>query len=549
MTQGIEASVEAAPVGTTGSSAHEWVDERGMWIGVAGVTLVAAAFLLHQLMAWPPHEDETLALFVGRDSLVGVVEHVTRDRGGAPLHFLVAWAVAHLGFGLGGLRLASAAFAVASLPLVAMLGRRLAGPRVALVATMLVAPSWLFLFHGVYGRMYSLFLFCSLACTLTLLESLERGGRRRWGLWVVTALLVVATHPYGVLLLGGQAAYVLVSARHRIREAIGAGVLVLVLGIPFWLTDLVLAGRFDVGVGGGGEKLGGPWAVVRYIWRSTGDATAGWWPVTLAVLAAATAGVALLGRRARALVLCLVGVTVAAFALARLGGSASPESRHLIFLAPLLAIAVATSLVRVGRRFPVLAVALTVVLVTVEVAWAWHRTSALFEWEPDARQAARADAEAWLAATTRPDDVLFGYEPLYLGAWERNRSFPMTVVPRADERLALRTIERAGELGRGVWVLDASERNNIRPRLEIERRMPTPEAAFQARVFGPFLVLRTVDRVLTPEAFLYYSARALLVGQQLGIGDADVNVRTVVLGARELRGYGPSLRSRSSNSR
>ena len=40
-----------------------------------------------------------------------------------------------------------------------------------------------------------------------------------------------------------------------------------------------------------------------------------------------------------------------------------------------------------------------------------------------------------------------------------------------------------------------------------------------------------------------------LVGQQLGIGDADVNLQTVVLAARVERGYGPSLRSRSSNSR
>jgi len=62
-------------------------------------------------------------------------------------------------------------------------------------------------------------------------------------------------------------------------------------------------------------------------------------------------------------------------------------------------------------------------------------------------------------------------------------------------------------------------------------------------------VLRTFDRVHTPKAFLYYSARALLVGQQLGIGDADVNIRTVVLAERVRRGYGPSLRSRSSNSR
>ena len=59
--------------------------------GSAAIAVAAAAFLLHQLMAWPPHEDETLALFVGRDSLAGVVEHVTRERGGAPLHFLVAW--------------------------------------------------------------------------------------------------------------------------------------------------------------------------------------------------------------------------------------------------------------------------------------------------------------------------------------------------------------------------------------------------------------------------------------------------------------------------
>ena len=549
MTQGIEARVETPAAAAARSSAGAWVVARWLWLGVAGVTVVAAAFLLHQLMAWPPHEDETLALFVGRDSLPGVIDHVTRDRGGAPLHFLVAWAVAHLGFGLGGLRLASAAFALASLPLVALLGRRLAGPAVALVATAIFASSWLFLFHGVYGRMYSLFLLCSLACTLALLAALERGGRARWALWVLAALLTVATHPYGVLLLGGQGAYVLAMRRDRLREAVLAGCAVLVLGTPFWLTDLVLADRFDVGVGGGGERLGGPGAVARYLWRSAGDASAGWWPVTAAVVVAAAAGVVLLGREARALVLCLVGVTVAAFVLARLGGSASPESRHLIFLAPLFAIAVGTSLVHVGRRRPAVAALLLAALVVADVSWAWHRTSSLFDWEPDARQAARAEAESWLAATSRPDDVLFGYEPLYLGAWERNRSFPTTVVPRADVRLALQTLERAGRLGRGVWVLDASERNNIRPRLEIEYRVPTPPALFQVRVFGPFLVVRTVEPVVTPKAFLYDAARTMLVGQQLGIGDADVNVRTAVLAERERSGYGPSLRSRSSNSR
>ncbi len=551
MAQGIEASIESTAGGAAAApSVMSRVVRNWMWLGVGGVTLAAGAFLLHQLMAWPPHEDETLALFVGRDSLPGVVEHVTRERGGAPLHFLLAWCVAHLGFGLGGLRIVSAAFALGSLPLVAALGRRLGGPKVGLVAVVLVAPSWLFLFHGVYGRMYSLFLFLSLACTVALLRALEQGGRGRWAVWVVASLTMVAAHPYGILLLGGQALYVLLAARDRIREAVMAGVAVLVLGIPFWLTDLVLASRFDVGVGGGGEKLGGPGAVARYFWRSAGDATAGWWPVTLVVVVAAAVGIVFLRRAGRILVLCLLGTAAAAFLVAKLGGSAAPESRHLIFLAPVLVIAVAATVVRISRRSQVIAIVLVTGLVAADVAWAWHRTPPLFEWEPDARQTARAEAETWLAASSKPDDVLFGYEPVYLGAWERSRSsFPTTVVPRADDRLALRVVEGAVPLGRAVWVFDASEGNNLKRALEIERRYPDPAAPFEARVFGPFLIIRTREPVVTPGTYLYLSARALLVGRSLGIGDSDINLRTVVLAARELRGYGPSLRSRSSNSR
>jgi hypothetical protein len=550
MTQGIEARTEETRTAVATAAARSWPAVRWPYLGIAAVVVTAAAFLLHQLMAWPPHEDETLALFIGRDSISGVVEHVTRDRGGAPLHFILAWGVAHLGFGLGGLRLLSATFAVASLPLVAALGARLADIRVGFVATAIVAPSWLFLFHGVYGRMYSLFLFLSLACTLALLRALDRSTRAAWALWVATALLTVAAHPYGVLLLGGQGLYVLVAHRERLRAAVVAGAAVLVLGIPFWLTDLVLADRFDVGVGGGGAKLGGPGAVLRYFWRSAGDATAGWWPIALLGVAAAVYGVMGMRRDARALVLCFATATAAAFLLARLGSSAAPESRHLIFLLPLFAISVATTIVLLGRRLLPLAVVATLALVVAQVSWAWHRSSPLFDWEPDARQAARAEAETWLARTSRPDDVLFGYEPLYLGAWEHDRSsFPTTVVPRADPVLALRTLRREAPLGRGVWVLDASERNNIRPRLEIERRLPDPSAPYELRVFGPFLVIRTVRPVVTPKAFLYYAARALLVGQQLGIGDSDVNLQTVVLAARVERGYGASLRSRSSNSR
>ncbi|MFN0156233.1 MAG: hypothetical protein ACKVUT_17805, partial [Gaiella sp.] len=432
-----------------------------------------------------------------------------------------------------------------------LVGRRLVDARTGLVAAALCASSWGFLFHGVYGRMYSLFLFLACAATLALLHALDR--RRSWGrwaIWTLAVILAVAAHPYGVLLFGGHCVFVVLAHRDRLREAALPVVAVLVLGIPFWITDLVLAGRFEVGVGGGGSRLGSPWTVVDYLWRTAGDFSTGWTLALVGTLILAVVGVAAAGRTTRRLALAMIGVPVAAFLLAKLGGSASPESRHLIFLLPIFSTLVAAGITRRGRVAPLLAAGVAVALVAANVSWAWDRTPPLFEWEPDKRQVTRAEAEAWLAEESRPTDILFGYEPLYLGAWELERGFPQTVLPRADYVLALRTLRRLPRpLGRALWIFDASERNNLKPRLEIEERLPTPAEFFEARAFGPFLVVRTLEPVRSVERYLYLAARASLVGRSLGLGDSVVNMRTIELAARTERGYGPSLRSRSSNSR
>src|SRR2546421_1463663 len=96
------------------------------WVATGALTAVVAGVLGWFLHAWPPHEDEALALFVGRGSLGHVLHTVVGQRGGAPLHFLFAWMVVHLGGGLTALRVVSLLFAVASVPLIALLGARLA---------------------------------------------------------------------------------------------------------------------------------------------------------------------------------------------------------------------------------------------------------------------------------------------------------------------------------------------------------------------------------------------------------------------------------------
>jgi Dolichyl-phosphate-mannose-protein mannosyltransferase len=539
-------SVQASRIRTRGGlTLPAALAARTFVLAVGAVTLAAGAFLLHQLLAWPPHEDETLALFVGRYPLDQLFQVVLEERGGAPLHFLLAWVVAHLGFGLESLRLVSAALAIASLPVIAALGARLAGRRQALVATVIVAASWTFLFHGVYGRMYSLFLFTSALSYLMLLRALERGDRRSWALWVLAILATVATHPYGAIVVATQAVFVLLARRERLRQAMQAFAAVAVLGTPFWITDLVLAGRFEVGVGGGGDRLGGPLPVFTYLWHVLGDFTTGWWPLLVPVTALGALGFRVLPRQTVVLTATVVVVPTLAFLAARLGSATSPETRHLIFVLPFAALAVAAGIVRLGRLAPIVLAA----LVVAQVAWAWQKTPPLFEWEPDARQVARADASAYLAATSRPDDVLFGFEPLYLGAWERNHDFPQTVLPRADANLALsELLDLERPLGRGVWILDASEPNNAEPALEIDVLRPKTEAAFDVRRFGPFLVIRTREPVRTPERYLERAGEAILVGKSLWIGDADINLLTIERAARALRGYG-AARSLSTSSR
>jgi hypothetical protein len=524
---------------------------------VAACTAAVAAFLGLRLTAWPPHEDETLALFVGRDSLDGMLGTVLNQRGGAPLHFVFAWAVAHTGGGLGSLRAVSAFFAVASVPLLAVLCSRLAGRGVAIVATILASASWMLLFHGVYGRMYSLFLCTSLLSFLALVGATERGGRLRWAAWIAATLLCIAAHPYGALVLASQCVYV-AATRARLREAVTSIAIVLVLGIPFWRTDLVLAGRFEVGLGGGGGRLGSPVDVLRYLWDTFGDFTAGYRLAVAFVVTLAGLGAYRLARtRPRSAILAgaVILTPAALLMLARFGSAAAPESRHLVFVLPFFLVLVAIGLLDVTRRLgrvaaPVL-VASVAGLVAVQLAWGWSRTEELYRGEPSARVAARGEAALWLAATSRADDVLFGYDPLFLQAWREGGDVARKVVPRADSRLALRALQAAEPLGRGVWVLDASDTGNRIRRLVVPNRPPAPSEAFETRAFGPFLVIRTVEPVKDVRSYLQLARRAQLAGKALSIADADVNLLTIVEASGRLAAQerGRVADSRSSVSR
>jgi hypothetical protein len=407
----------------------------------------------------------------------------------------------------------------------ALLARRLGGRREALVATVIVTASWLFLFHGTYGRMYSLFLLTSTASYLFLLRAVDRGRGRDWTLWAAVVYLTVAAHTYGALVLASHALF-LVSQR-RVRAAAPAFGAVVVAGIPLWLSDLVLRGRYQVGVGGE-KRVGGPQLVLKYLWHTLGDFTTGYrWALLPAVLVAVLGLVSIARRRAQNAVLVgLVFATpIVVLLLVRFSNSTAPETRHLVFLLPFFAICVAAGLVRMG---PVPALVALALLLPAQVSWGERRTPMLYHGESAARVAARNAASRWIADRARSDDVLLGYDPLYLQAWERGAAVSKTVVPRADAKLMDAALRDAPKpLGHGFWVLDASDLGNDVRRLTIEFRRPGPRSEFEVARFGPFLVIHSRQPTVTELGYLARAWDVQLVGKSLHLGDAYVNYDTV----------------------
>jgi hypothetical protein len=171
-------------------------------------------------------------------------------------------------------------------------------------------------------------------------------------------------------------------------------------------------------------------------------------------------------------------------------------------------------------------------LLPAEVAWGVHRTPELYRGEASAHVKFRQEASAYLASVARPDDVLFGYEPLYLEALDRGGHLSKRVVPRADSTLALSALQTATKpLGHGVWVFDASDTTNGSSRRNtIPDLSPMPASSFTVKAFGPFLVVRTVAPTVCTRDYLKLARRVEVLGTSPGfdLGDADVNLGTVL---------------------
>ena len=359
---------------------------------LAAPALALAASLAYFLASAVPdiggkswHEDEAVAGLISAQPLGDVLHTVLLDRGGAPLHFVLA----HIAFAVDGspttLRWLSLVFALATIPVCYDLARRLAGQFAGLTAAALAATSQLLAIYGTFGRMYSLFAFTSALALDLFVRAVDRPTRGTLVAATAAALLPILVHPFGVFVFAAELAVALWLWRLRALPAA-------LLAAPLILPYLRLHGRYDPDVG-----MSAPEAALRALAGSAGGFGAG-----LAVFAVfAAIGAWTLPRRFAALGLLLVAGP--AVVLAAFGDKLSP--RHLIFVLPVWTTFVAAGLSQMPGRVAVAAAVLGIALLAPS-AVADPRTS-------------RADvtgAATWIRDHVRRSDALYPYSPAFLAA-------------------------------------------------------------------------------------------------------------------------------------
>jgi hypothetical protein len=390
------------------------VAHEGVVVAPALALTAAAGFLLARTIpdvaGKPWHEDEAVAGLISARPLGDVLHTVLLDRGGAPLHFVLA----HLAFALDSspqtLRWLSLVFALATIPLCYDLARRLAGQFAGLTAAALVATSQLLTVYGTFGRMYSLFA-CASALALGLfVRAVERPARSTLAAATGAALLTILVHPFGVFVFGAELAVALWLWRER-------AVPVALLAVPAVLPYFRLPGRYDPGLG-----MSAPEAALRALGGSSGG-----YGVGLAVFAVlAAVGAWTLPRTFAALGVLLIVAPPLALAAA---GSDKLSPRHLIFLLPVWTTFVAAGLARVPARVAVAAAA---------VAAAAFAPSAVAD--PRTSSSDTTHAAAWVRAHVRPSDALYPYSSVFVAALpQASVAHPLPREPLALARILQRT--------------------------------------------------------------------------------------------------------------
>ncbi len=332
------------------------------------------ALLLYRLApdvrAKPLYEDEAIAGLIAMRPFSEVLDTVLVDRGGAPLHFVLA----HLTFWVDtspeALRWLSVVFAVATVPLCFDLGRRLGGTGAGVVAAAVAASSTALAVYGSFGRMYALLAFAAALFAVLFVRALELRTTASIAAAAAAGWLLPAVHPYGAIPAFVALAAAAVMWRGRPLRAAWPVAVAVLAAIPLLVADFRLADRAEVGAGGE-RSLASPGEAWTELVAAV-SAFAGGDGLPLVFFSAlALVGLAVLVRQQPAVAALALSTAIPPllFVLVRTDTAPDLSPRHLFYGLPLWAAAIGVGVARlVGPLQRELAAGVVAAIAVIAVA-------------------------------------------------------------------------------------------------------------------------------------------------------------------------------------
>jgi mannosyltransferase len=394
-------------------------------------------FLLYRLAPdvgeKPLYEDEAIAGLIAMRPLGEVVETVLADRGGAPLHFVLAHAAFWVDASADALRWLSVLAALVAVPLCFDLGRRLGGVSAGVVAAAVAASSTALAVYGSFGRMYALFVVVAALFADLFVRALHVRTGGAVAAAAAAGWLLPAVHPYGaipafVALMAAAAIW-----RGRRLAAAWPVAVAVVAAVPFFIADLRLADR--AAVGGGARALATPGEAWEELVAATSSFAGGDGLPFVFFTALALAGVVVLVRRepAFAALAASVALPPLLFMLVRTDATPDLSPRHLFYGLPLWAAAIGVGATALTQRK--LALALVALIAVTSPASALR--------DPRELGFATASVDTAPSIHARENDLLLPYSAPFLAALSEVRD--AVALPHAPGDEILRAVEHAGE--------------------------------------------------------------------------------------------------------
>jgi hypothetical protein len=200
-------------------------------VTVVALVAVAAALRFATLAQQSFWYDEAVTVHLVRDSFGAMLHRIPQTESTPPLYYAAAWVWSRIfGHGEVGLRSLSALAGTATVPLIYLSGRRLAGQLAGVVAGGLAAVSPFLIWYSQEARAYALVALLCAASLLLYLRARAEPTAGRLAAWAVVSAAALATHYFAFFVVGAELVLLVAGAagRARVRALVAGGGLVAV---------------------------------------------------------------------------------------------------------------------------------------------------------------------------------------------------------------------------------------------------------------------------------------------------------------------------------